>query len=109
MSLCASSGLKPALRTSWLHCTSVIETLRTFPATLRTLIVSAPPDRLRTRPSNGFFALIEHAWHLADLEVEGYEERIRRLLEEDDPYIPDFKGDEIAAQRRSIELELEPA
>lgn len=87
----------------------MIEKLRVFPGELATLITSAPPERLRTRPSNGFFALIEHAWHLADLEVEGYGERIRRLLEEEDPFIPDFKGDEIAAQRRYLELELQPA
>ena len=64
---------------------------------------------MRVRASNGSFALIEQAWHLADLEVEGYGERIRRMLEEDEPRLPDFKGDEVAKQRRYLELELEPA
>ena len=31
------------------------------------------------------------------------------MLAEDDPRLPDFKGDEIAEQRRYLELELEPA
>lgn len=87
----------------------MIEDLRTFPAILRSLIASAPQARLRVRASNGSFALIEHAWHLADLEVEGYDERIRRILEENEPLLADFKGDEIAEQRRYLELELEPA
>jgi len=87
----------------------VIEDLRTFPATVRALIESAPKARLRVRASNGTFALIEHAWHLADLEVEGYGERIGRILENDDPRLADFKGDEIAEQRRYLELALDPA
>jgi len=87
----------------------VTETLRAFPASVRVLIESAPRTKLRQRAANGSFALIEHAWHLADLEVEGYGERIRRILEDDEPRLPDFKGDEIAEQRRYLELELEPA
>jgi hypothetical protein len=87
----------------------VIDRLRTFPAELRARLESAPQTTLRQRAADGTFALIEHAWHLADLEVEGYGERIRKILEEDEPRLPDFKGDEVAKQRRYLELELEPA
>jgi hypothetical protein len=57
----------------------------------------------------GLFAPIEQAWHLADLEVEGYGSRIEQLLRVDGPHFADFRGDAIAAQRRYIELEIESA
>jgi hypothetical protein len=87
----------------------MLDSLRTFPATLRALIASAPQALIRTRAKDGTFALVEQAWHLADLEVEGYGERLKRILEQDDPSLPDFRGDVVAEQRRYIELELEPA
>lgn len=86
-----------------------MDSLRTFPATLRELIASASSASLRTRAADGTFALVEQVWHLADLEVEGYGARLARMLEEDDPMLPDFRGDVIAEERRYLELELEPA
>jgi hypothetical protein len=52
-----------------------------------------------TPPADGGFCLLEQAWHLADLEREGYGERIRRLLGEEDPELPDFDGARVAAAR----------
>jgi hypothetical protein len=83
--------------------------LATFPAVVRQLIESAPPELLRTRASNGGFALVENAWHLADLEVEGYGVRLRRLLKEKSPVLPDFRGDVVATDRDYLHLPLEPA
>ena len=51
------------------------------------------------RPAAGGFAFVEHAWHLADLEREGYGTRIHRLLTETAPALPDFDGDRIARER----------
>lgn len=87
----------------------MIDELRAFPAELRALLASAPAASLRRRAADGTFALVEHAWHLADLEAEGYGVRIEKLLAEDDPVLPDFQGDVVAGQRRYLELELEPA
>lgn len=64
---------------------------------------------IRRRPNAGGFSLVEHAWHLADLETEGYGERITRLLTEPLPHFADFRGDLIAEQRRYIEQPIEPA
>lgn len=83
--------------------------LATFPADVRRLIESAPVDLLRTRAANGGFALIENAWHLADLEAEGYGVRLRRLLKEASPSLPDFQGDAVAADRDYLHLPLAPA
>jgi len=49
---------------------------------------------------DGSFSLLENVWHLADLEAEGFGERIRRLRTEDDPFLADFQGDRIARERQ---------
>lgn len=64
---------------------------------------------IRRRPAAGGFSLVEHAWHLADLETEGYGPRISRLLGESNPHFADFRGDEIAKQRKYNEQAIEPA
>ena len=87
----------------------MLEKLRTFPAELRALLATAPAARLRERAADGTFALIEQAWHLADLEAEGYGVRIEKMLAEDNPPLPDFQGDVVAEQRRYLDLDLEPA
>ncbi|MGZ8796620.1 MAG: DinB family protein [Thermoanaerobaculia bacterium] len=80
-----------------------------FPERLRETFSLFSHDEIRRRSAKGLFAPVEQAWHIADLEVEGYGARIEQLLRADRPHFQDFKGDEIAAQRRYIELELEPA
>jgi hypothetical protein len=45
------------------------------------------------------FSPVEQCWHLADLEREGFGARIRRLLDEDTPFLPDFDGAQIARER----------
>ena len=69
-----------------------------MPALLRD-VAAALRDVTRRRPATGGFALVEHAWHLADLEREGYGARISRLLTETAPALPDFDGDRIARER----------
>jgi len=60
---------------------------------------SFPGDLARERPGPDAFSYVEHVWHLADLESEGFGERIRRLLAEHSPDLPDFDGARIAAER----------
>jgi hypothetical protein len=48
---------------------------------------------------DGGFGPIEQCWHLADLEREGFGIRIRRLLTESQPHLPDFNGAAIARER----------
>jgi len=58
-----------------------------------------PGELAARRPEGGAFSFVEHVWHLADLEREGFGARIRRLLAEDDPVLPDFDGARIARER----------
>jgi hypothetical protein len=69
-----------------------------MPALLRE-VAAALAGATRRRPAGGGFAFVEHAWHLADLEREGYGTRIHRLLTEAAPTLPDFDGDRIARER----------
>jgi hypothetical protein len=50
---------------------------------------------------------VEQCWHLADLEYEGYAVRIRRLLTEVEPALPDFDGERVAQERNYKSLSLE--
>ena len=66
-------------------------------------------DAMRPGPDEAF-SPVEQCWHLADLEREGFGARIRRLLDEDDPFLPDFDGARLARERdyrsRSLEAGL---
>jgi hypothetical protein len=55
--------------------------------------------RRRERPPEGGFSLLEHVWHLADLEREGFGARIALLRAGGAPFLPDFDGDRAARER----------
>jgi len=71
-------------------------------------VATAVPEHL-VRVRSGSFALVEHLWHLADLEREGYGARIERLMGEPDPFLPDFDGDRIARERDYLRKDVEGA
>jgi len=48
---------------------------------------------------DGTFSPVEQCWHLADLESEGFGARIRLLLREERPFLPDFDGARVARER----------
>ena len=56
-----------------------------------------PVQRLQNG-RGGSFSPIEHVWHLADLEQQGFAERIRRLRQEVCPELADFEGASIARE-----------
>ena len=65
----------------------------------------SPADVLLPGP-DGSFSPVEQCWHLADLERDGYAVRIRRLLAEVDPVLPDFDGARVAVERRYKTLSI---
>jgi DinB family protein len=81
--------------------------LERMPATLSGVFASLSAQLWRIR--SGPFAFVEHCWHLADLEREGFGSRIDRLLGEDDPFLPDFNGEKIAAERQYLVLPVDEA
>jgi hypothetical protein len=73
---------------------------------MNAIAADLPADLVRTRASDGSFAFLEHVWHLADLEREGFGLRIARLLAEDQPALHGFDGAAVAAERDYLKLDL---
>lgn len=65
-----------------------------FPAS----VVHWSPSSWEGVPSEAFTA-IEQVCHVRDIEIEGYQERIRRTLEEDTPLLPSIDSEAVARQR----------
>lgn len=78
---------------------ALVAALASMPAFLETSLGGLSPEEATVAGPRGAFSPVEHCWHLADLECEGYGVRIRRLLAEDEPDLPDFDGDRIARER----------
>ncbi len=74
--------------------------LESAAGTIEAISRVVPADSITTPgPDPATFSLVEHVWHLADLEAEGYAVRITRLLAEDEPFLQDFDGAKTAAER----------
>jgi hypothetical protein len=69
-----------------------------MPAWLGRAATGLGDAKLRQAPE-GELAFVEQAWHLADLEREGFGERLRRLRDEDSPFLPDFDGARLVRER----------
>ena len=84
---------------------ALIETLIAMPDVLDKAFAGLSAADARLAGADGF-SPVEQCWHLADLEREGYGVRIRRLLTEDEPALPDFDGERVARERdyRSLSL-----
>jgi hypothetical protein len=78
---------------------TLLLTLESTAALLARAAAELAEDRVRQRGTAGGFSLVEHVWHLADLEREGYGARIRRLLTEEEPRLLNFDGDRAARER----------
>jgi hypothetical protein len=64
-------------------------------------------ERPAAQPGPGdLFSPVEQVWHLADLEREGFGVRIDRLLNEQEPELPDFDGTAVAQARNYRALSL---
>jgi hypothetical protein len=79
------------------------------PAEIEGLVQSVSPDSLQTRSEPGDFSLLENVCHLRDIEIEGYQHRIRSILEEECPLLPDVDGTRLAIERDYNNDDLETA
>jgi hypothetical protein len=76
----------------------LIKSLAETPSKLAQLLQPLSPQQVRVKESDQFSAL-ENICHLRDIEVEGYGERIKRILEEAEPSLPDIDGARLAIER----------
>ena len=58
----------------------------------------APAD-VSWKPAESAFSVLEQVCHLRDIEREGYSARIRKVLDENQPFLPDLDGDQLARER----------
>ena len=88
---------------------SVIDRLAAMPQTVRELVSGRSADELSRRPQGDFFSLRENVLHLRDIDVEGYEQRVVRILSEEHPFLSDIDGAKLAAERDYNAQPLAPA
>jgi DinB superfamily len=78
---------------------SMIAGLMAMPDVLDASFGALTSDAAMQPGPEGVLSPVEICWHLADLEAEGYAVRIRRLIAEESPQLPDFDGAAIASAR----------
>ena len=78
---------------------SMMAGLMAMPEVLEASFGTLTSDAATQPGPEGVLSPVEICWHLADLEAEGYAVRIRRLLAEESPQLPDFDGAAIAKAR----------
>jgi DinB superfamily len=89
--------------------TDAIETLSATPVRAAELTRGLSEEQLSRKPNPEFFSLRENVLHLRDIDVEGYEKRIRRILSERSPVLEDVNGGQLARARNYNAQPLEPA
>mgnify|MGYP002623216650 CR=1 FL=1 len=73
-----------------------LEAARAGPARLRELCADLDHSDCIRKPGVGKLSLLEHVWHLADMEQNVFGDRLRRVLEEDDPRLEPIDTEEHA-------------
>lgn len=87
----------------------VVGFLEETPENIRQLAAEIAGQNLRWKPSRDKFSVVEQVCHLRDLEREGYSVRIRKMLAEHQPTLPDFDGSRIASERDYNNQDFETA
>jgi hypothetical protein len=78
---------------------SVIDRLAAMPQTVRELLSGRSGEQLSRKPAPDAFSLRENVLHLRDIDVDGYEPRVVRVLSEENPFLPDVDGVRLAVER----------
>ena len=87
-----------------------LDALASIETWLPEVLEGLAPAKLRERREGcGAFSLVEHLWHLHDLDELGYLERVRRTLSEKRPELPDVDGERLAAEREYQKRGVQPA
>ena len=77
----------------------LLESLAGMPQYLEGCFAGLSQSEISSPGPGGSFSPVEQVWHLADLEREGFGIRIRRLISEPNPRLPDFEGGRLAVER----------
>ena len=77
----------------------IFDSLLATPLAVSLLIKGFSEEQLRHRNSPDEFSALEFLCHLRDIEVQGYSQRIRKIVEENQPSLPDIDGGRLAIER----------
>jgi hypothetical protein len=78
---------------------NVAQGLEDFPTALRETVARLPEEIVRRKKSRTEFSIVENICHLRDIERDGYSVRLRRLLDEAQPFLSDLDGARLARER----------
>jgi len=84
---------------------STLDSLAAFPAELERHYAAFPPEFVHWAPESWVgvpseaFTALEQICHVRDIEIEGYQVRFRRTLEEDAPTLASIDSEALATQR----------
>jgi hypothetical protein len=84
---------------------ATLATLETFPAQLENHFAAFPREHVHWAPASWEgvpsepFTALEQICHVRDIEIEGYQVRLRRTLEEADPFLPSIDSEAVARER----------
>ena len=79
------------------------------PATIVSLVENLSEADCRLKQTPEEFSVIENICHLRDIEAEGYAVRIKRILTEDQPSLPDIDGARLAVERNYNKQNIDDA
>ena len=94
---------------------ATLQALRDFPRQLQAHYRAIPSSHAHWAPASWegipseHFTAIEQVWHVFDIEVEGYQERFRRTLQEDAPLLPSIDSEAVALERNYAARDVEEA
>lgn len=88
---------------------SVIDLLDQTPGRVRELIAGRSEEQLSWKSAPDVFSLRENVLHLRDVDADGYEVRLIRILRDDDPSLADFDGARMARERNYNAQPVAPA
>lgn len=86
-----------------------IRSLSATPARVAELLAGVCESELSRKPAGDFFSLRENVLHLRDIDKDGYEPRIERILTESHPALLDVDGARLAVERDYNNQALQPA
>lgn len=78
---------------------ALVISLEAMPGKVRGLVESLGEGERSWKPQPDEFSATENVCHLRDIEEEGYSVRIRRLMEETEPFLSDLDGARLALER----------
>src|SRR4029079_9099819 len=85
---------------------ALLDTLKGTPARLQSALKGVPRKVLLWTPAPGKWSIQEIVCHMRDMEEHAYLARYGRILNEDNPSLPDIDGDDYAVEKdyRSLAL-----